>query len=557
MMRRFFQFFFVICILIFGFSCSVNLEDRFLDWDADTPLGFSGEAYTFKPSKYDGSMRHDVWNVSQKKFIYEVHPSVASLRINAPKGSQVFFVRTNPSLLTIPSWYTRYTLSSEGGRFASNLEDRDFNSQKLLETSSDEFIPVDYMPARNFVRPNLPLPEGRSVTEEKENYADLIREYPEGTQKRFYTDDDKTQEMATLRLKGKYCNIWVVDGYFTEGVASNTQVNRASLVYLCNQFDKSYPIVRTLFGEEQNFVLNKKNEHIPISSKVNILIYDIQKDRFAGGTLGFFWGKDFYTSNVLKSSNEGKFFYMDAIWVCKSIGLMASTLVHEFQHMINFSTKLDSATWYNEMLSLLCEDVLHSHLEISEERSPRNRLSQFCKGYWIPGLTNWLGGNDVLYSYAGAYSFGAFLIRNYGGVNLLKEIAATKSSNQESINEALRKCGVNKTFDQVFQEYVIAVLTWDCNDVNKPSFNKMINENVAGYQFDLPSINLGNYNVRSGNGKQTRGPVILSSGVKGQVTLQPYGFSLHEVGTIGEDGQLRIDFSTPYLSGEKNFILVK
>lgn len=550
--------FICVCTILVTFSCSVEIKDNAIYPDAfsDIDTFDQGEhTYGFY-TEYDGVMKDEVWNVTEENSIYELSPSVGSLHINGKKNSKVFFVRTNPSPLTIPSWYTRYILSSKGSRTATDLKDETFNPQKLLEISDDEFVPVDYDLARNFVPPKLPLPVNRSAVGEPKDRSDLMREYEEGEQKLFYTDDDKTQEVATLRLKGTYCNIWVVDGYFTEGVATKTQVNNGSLVYLCNQFDKTYPIVRALFGEEQNFILNKDNEKVPVNEKVNIIIYDIKKDLSAGGTVGFFWGKDFYTSDVFKSSNEGKFFYLDAIWFYDSIGLLASTLVHEFQHMISFSTKPGSATWYNEMLSMLCEDALQSHLQLSENRTPRNRLSMFCKGYWLPGLTNWLGENNVLYSYASAYAFGAFLIRNYGGVQLLKEITSTESSNQESINEALRRCNVNKTFEEIFKEYVMAVLLWDIDKENIPSFNKPVNQTVANYQFNLPGINLGNYHIRKENGVEKRGPVLLPAGIESQLDLQPYGFTLHEVGTVGDDG-LTLNFSDSYLSEERNYIVVK
>lgn len=551
-----------ICILFAFFSCKVDIRDSIPeDILSDLPSSQElGEYIYDNLPRYDTVLEEATWNVSGENFIYELPPSVGTLHVNAPKNSQVFLVKTNPSLSTIRSWSTRYIRSlgtSISTRTASDSKVDFFDPRELLK-SSDEFFPIDYAPARNFVRPKLPLPPTRSATV-VEDKSDLTREYREGERQLFYTDDSKTQEWATLRLKGQYCNIWVVDKYYTtEGVyGQGTTVNFGSINFLKAKFDSSYPIVQAIFGKEQNFITDRNNKKVPINEKVNIIVYDIGKDGASGGTVGFFWGKDFYTSDIYRDSNEGKFFYVDSYWVRSSIGLSASTLVHEFQHMVHFSTKPSSATWYNEMLSMLCEDALHTHLELTEERSPRSRLSMFCEGYWLSGLTNWLGGNDVLYSYAGAYAFGAFLIRNYGGISLLKEIATNSSVNQESITEALKKLGKDKTFDQVFQEYVTAVLMWDSDDVTRPSFNKGVVENIAGYQFYLPAINLGNYNVRVVEGMQVGGPVLLPAGIEGQEHLQPYGFSLHKVGAIGSNNPLTIKFSIPYSSGGKNFLFVK
>lgn len=529
----------LICTSLFLFSCKGFIEG----------ISFS---------KYEGEIRTEEWTPTEDNPVYELTPSVGTLKINGKSQSEVYFVRLNPSSFFIPRWQTRYVTSSNGQRQAMDSKEEWSSSQQLIP-SLPEFVPVDYAPARDFVPPHLNSPSTRSASIAKKDYSVLQKEAELGDSRYLYTDDANTREWATLKFKGEHCNIWVVDGHYTSEAIyyGSTQVNTPSLIYLATQFDKAYPIVHTLFGQEQDYILGWNGERISINEKVNIVIYDIKKDTSGGGTVGFFWGKDFYTSDVLSHSNEGKFFYLDAYWVCNFIEITSSTLVHEFQHMINHSSKPGSSIWFNEMLSLLCEEALQKKLQIADSNNPRSRLSQFCEGYWKGGLTTWGSGDDVMYSYARSYAFGAFLLRNYGGIQLLQNIALNPYVNETAIEEGLRASGINKNFEQVFTEFVLSLILSDEN-TNSLSLNRSVNQTINEYEFSLPAIDLNNYYVRRlSSGKIESGPLLFDAGIRGQLDLAPYGFSFHKVGLTKEDGSLTLNFSEVYLTGEKGYILVK
>ena len=95
-----------------------------------------------------------------------------------------------------------------------------------------------------------------------------------------------------------------------------------------------------------------------------------------------------------------------------------------------------------------------------DEDAPVARFERFASGYYQSGLVDWLDGdNDKLrYSYAGAYAFGAYLARNYGGASLIKEIATNEYVDQESITAALQACNYDETFETVFAKYMQALL---------------------------------------------------------------------------------------------------
>ena len=173
--------------------------------------------------------------------------------------------------------------------------------------------------------------------------------------------------------------------------------------------------------------------------KISILICDIYEDYSPiqnSGVLGYFWAKDFYPdSSTSKSgirSNEAEIFYIDSHFLDSYTEMTYSTLAHEFQHMLNFVNKnlkwdVTPSTWYNEMLSMVCEDLLQDVIGIEDKDSPRSRLSSFNYGYLLNGINEWHEDDNVLYSYAHAYAFGAFITRNYGGAELVKAMMENES----------------------------------------------------------------------------------------------------------------------------------
>jgi hypothetical protein len=86
------------------------------------------------------------------------------------------------------------------------------------------------------------------------------------------------------------------------------------------------------------------------------------------GVLGYFWSKDeapadsfgggYMPGSSGTYSNGAELFYIDAYFADKYPNEIKSTLIHEFQHMINHNQKyvmrgISSDTWFDEMLSLL------------------------------------------------------------------------------------------------------------------------------------------------------------------------------------------------------------
>ena len=420
-------------------------------------------------------------------------------------------------------------------------------------------------------------------TTEKNLWVDVPKKSGESVDSYTVSGTSYTKRKATLRASGTYCYIWVLDDNFTSGTASGNKITREKAQELATKFDSMYTPIREVFGPESDKMIGASgfaniSNVSDTGTKVNIVVYDIRDDYESNdqsGIVGYFWAKDYYTSasasyfkdNAISLSNDGKYFYVDSGFLNESPDMLYSTLAHEFQHMINFGQKtmksmetatkqsdvVSSSTWSNEMMSMVCEDMIQEDLGIELLDSPVSRLLTFATNYYRSGLTDWLSGDNVFYSYAGAYAFGAYLARNYGDTSLIKQIATNKYVDQEAITQALRALEKNESFETVFKKYPQALLLDNAPD-GVPSFNKSV-QGIGGM---MPALNLFTMVAQDDKGNTySFEPILLPTDASNRVNLRPYGFTLHSIGATKSAGTVNITFSSPVSTNEKIYILVQ
>ncbi len=353
-----------------------------------------------------------------------------------------------------------------------------------------------------------------------------------GDKKNIYVDTDVNiknfvQKSATLCASGTYCYVWIVNDYYSSS-ASGAKVNTAVAEEFRDKFDAMYPYITNVFGTESDELINydasssSNNVFLDMDSysdtgkKINIVIYDIGNDYNSStecGVLGYFYSKDYYysaqnRSDLVGQSNHGKYFYVDSVYANKSIETVISTLAHEFQHMINFNQKnirnLKTAiennsrqyevsdTNFNEMLSMLCEDMMQSYLGLSDEHSPLNRIQTFNIYYMSSGIREYLESNSTL-SYSTAYAFGSWLCRQYGGAKLINAISTSRYVDNEALYRAVNSVnGTNKTFDDLFEEFLLAVTGISSSKNSTYTHNKDASENLSysSYYYPMKAFNL-------------------------------------------------------------------
>ena len=241
-----------------------------------------------------------------------------------------------------------------------------------------------------------------------------------------------------------------------------------------------------------------------------------------GGTLGYFYAADNFQNTLYTDSNQKIMFQLDAEMLANPTtdgsrtnvssatwsltgsywpNQMVSTLAHEFQHMIHFYQKqvlhsLSSSTdtWINEMCSMVTEDMVATTLGTIGPRGvqltsdgngsissfaysftpgnlytsgsqygntfndPSSRMAFFNAYYPVTSLESW-NYNTSLENYGIAYSFGSWLVRNYGGPQLLHAIVTNGYTDENAVVNAVNTVNAtNFTMTNLIEQWAAAEL---------------------------------------------------------------------------------------------------
>ena len=364
-------------------------------------------------------------------------------------------------------------------------------------------IPPDHMTeTKNYA--NLPpIDKARSTG----LTADIVP-YGIGSKKNFwvlknYGGSVWESRQATLMASGVHGNIWIMDENIYAG-KSESIISDVKAQELASQFDRIYPLATNLLGYEYGGGPNG-NGGVDGDKKIQILVYDFYELYHWSEettTAGSFLPKDFFTQEELTSwgwkdkTNLAEIFYLNANTVIASPDYAYSLLIHEFQHMINFNMKYvkhgeNAATWYNEMLSTMAEDVIAPLIGIGHT-SPGHpismRIPRFLDSYSKYGITEWGLAGD---SYAVLYAFGAYLVRNYGGPGLLKSILGNDKVNVDSLTLALKEFSRDMDFAQALNRYSEAMIfSGSSMPKGVVSFDRTVTSKVNGKEYTAYGFNI-------------------------------------------------------------------
>ena len=495
--------------------------------------------------------------------IFEVAPETKTLKITGDLGGKKLYVaRVNMGDYTIGKSDVRAVTKAEPSSASISL-----SSSVSARAGADAEIDLSAINLgkihkyRHFVSPKFDIPVSSSRSAVSPNFSVTPISRAVGTTKNIWIEDASgkyVEKPATLYATGTYCNVWILDDYYAT-TASGNKIDGATAQTFAEKFDEMYPVIRNVFGNEAEIIRVKDGKTLTdtsisdvsdTGSTVNIVLYDIDGDykddeNFSDGTAGFFFSKDYYKTTtelsgdneVLNYSNVGKYFYIDSAIARIYPNDAISTLAHEFQHMINFNMKdikLGKVpdTSYNEMLSMLCEDMMQDFLEIDDDDSPKNRTQQFNAAYYLSGIREYLDNDNVAVSYATSYTFGAFLARNYGGAALIKEISQNDKTDNKSIVAAVNKINsTSLTFDKIFQNFLLALTGNTTYTLNKNA-KQTLSSGSYSYPMTAYDIFADKYSpaellkTNTGNG-----PVLYNNAAAKDLRPQ-YGISLHTLGEL-------------------------
>ncbi|MDR1095651.1 MAG: hypothetical protein LBL31_04625 [Spirochaetaceae bacterium] len=352
---------------------------------------------------------------------------------------------------------------------------------------------------------------------------------------------------ATLKKIGEHCKIWITNGLFDEAglpTANDNSVNQGQIDALAEKFDAIYPLETNLLGYE-NGGGPDGDGGADSDPKIQILVYDIDGD--FGGTrngtvLGYFYSIDEYSFNETSDykSNEAEIFYLDCEMLDDHPRLIYSTLIHEFNHMINFNVKVieqpslsptNNPAWYTEMLSMLAEDVIGPLAGItagSEGHVIKERIPSWLSTYANYGVMQW-DNTDALGYYSSNYAFGAYLVRNFGGPALLSAIAKSPAGGRDSLDESLRELNPS-VFDSLGKDitpsaYALtrfgeALVYSGTKPEGVYSFDNNVSDIVGGKSYTFSRFDIWDM-IRLPSDHEAKGPRIYPT--SGSDQIKPYG----------------------------------
>ncbi|MDR0540272.1 MAG: hypothetical protein LBG74_07210 [Spirochaetaceae bacterium] len=402
-------------------------------------------------------------------------------------GHSVILVKLNTGTAGVPYSKTGSVTESSGGRSAADTPETPvFSAMRSLAAGGETDGGYKHYALAQEFNANPPVftdaPAARQAFARSD---DTVIPAPSpaalnDTKSFWITNANNTFISKSGMLKGlsTHAEVWVL--------AESNNISDTNAQAIAEKFDLIYDKETELLGYEYGGGPGGSGG-VDINPKVLILVYDICETN----VVGYFWAKDYYTDAELSAygykSNGAEIFYMDSQYYKGQDGpnLIYSTLAHEFQHMIHFNQKvvkerrnLNSAAWYNEMLSLLAEDVISPLIGIAPSMSGHPvtlRFPTFKNYYWFSGV-NQLNTNDAraAYSYANVYGFGAYLVRNYGGPALLQAMVTNAYTDEKSIEKAVKTItGDEVSFSTLYEQFPAVML-------NRTQSGKTFNKEAAG-----------------------------------------------------------------------------
>ena len=525
--------------------------------------------------------------------------SKTQIKINNLDGNNVYLIHVNESGAILDDKDTKIVSTwekSDSSAGETNLAPAGEKAEYMAEgIGPDEVKPVryDFEDAINF-KPLLRARErvgGNAVSRAHNllpsaSLVDTDSFYVNISYKNFWIRretgaKDWYQLPATLRAKNENCFVWVADENFDFDIIGNDSDNKmsnAQAVEFANKFSLIYQKETALFGYEYGGGPDGDGG-VDRLKPVQILAYDIGEDfkpEQSGGVVGYFWLKDEYTEEELAGmntlgetykTNAAEIFYMDVHFIDKYPDMAYSTLIHEFQHMIHYNQKnvihmKPSSTWYNEMLSMLAEDVLCEYLNIQPNNQAHpisTRIPMFLGTYSNSGVTEWRNGDYSLYSYASSYAFGAYLARNFGGASLIREIITNNAVDEASVIMAVKSVNTGLdswTFSTLLEKFAETIV-FTGTAGNNMSLNKTHTKAVSGVNYTFKGFDISTIPVSRTYSESINhvGPVYFKP--NGAWSLRPNTFAaVFDNSWKNINGTLTLNLNKPY-ANTKLYIMIK
>lgn len=567
------------------------------------------EAVTiYKDCTSVGTLARSVTKSNNLTITYDPHNPVNEIHFfdtqmnvdisNIPSGKQVYLVKVNENASPVSNAGKAESYSGlvaipfnqplNGNKIESK---KDFApTNRIIRKEHEAALAFNALPLLPQAQKNESKRSMRSMSNPQQSIGyGQSGTYTVGTStKKFWVQNHAGQwveKTATLRALGEYCYIWVANENYNNSstVPNDNKITSEQAIALQKKFDGTsansnndgiFKNVTNIFGYEYGGGPGGDggkdgDQHI------SILVYDIDgdyKQKQDSGIMGYFWGKDFYDQEEMTGfglkTNNMEIFYVDAHFTDSASEQIFSTLAHEYQHMIHFARKavdkeLSSPTWFDEMCSMNAEDLVLENIELDPVTfGAQNRFPHFLYHYAESGISDWLGGNDVLKSYATSFAFGAFLSRTYGGATFYKALMNSDYTGASAISDAIAITkSIHGFFDDDFSSAMKRfgeALVFTHENTTTSTFNKEVIRVIDGIEYTAKAIDLSDIKQFDlYNGEQSSCGIKTYPVVRA-VPLRPWGYSVHTETSWKNPsgGNLNITLTAP-ANGVRFFLMVK
>ena len=241
---------------------------------------------------------------------------------------------------------------------------------------------------------------------------------------------------ATLVLLLEHVLIYVQDGL---------DVDLAALERSSREFnDSTYPRTRELFG----------SEWLPgIDGDPRITILNAR----IPGIGGFFSINDELPKSVNRFSNEREMFYINLDSAPPGTEMYASTLAHEFQHMIHWNEAQQTSTWLNEGMAQLAQE-LNGFLADSTGGPIAFLINPDLQ------LTDWGDTpQESIQNYGASYLFMSYFYQHYGDPTALHRLLKERAGRRLNIfaDIARQRNAEIDDFAELYADWAVANLLND------------------------------------------------------------------------------------------------
>ncbi len=269
--------------------------------------------------------------------------------------------------------------------------------------------------------------------------------------------------IKTFLLKSTNQILFYADQIWWASLSSSEQSNIEGKIYiLSTEFEYHIkPILNNNYGKEANTIN-------PTDTRLIIILTPMTE-----GVQGYIKTSDLVLKSSNKLSNEGNIIYLNGNKIkTAEPNIINSFLAHEFTHLISYNQKylkynVSEDLWLEELRAEYAPTLLgyNDNWDISYLKV---RASDFFKNNTI-SFMDW---DNTMSSYSSINLFATYLTEQYGKEILINSLHSPKVG-IESLNATLENLGNHDTFNQIYQNWLIANILNDCTNSSKYCYKNL------------------------------------------------------------------------------------